>query len=835
MSKLFARTPRKESEGEPASRGAQGISVGGNALQAALIPGLLVVLLPLLLLGAWQLLLRDPEQRQTLLQQVVDDQARQLAAQLEQRLQQLRRQLRDVAATPELDTLGADSSAESLAGIEARIHERLPDTLSTRVLPIGDLGLSYESAGLAPLRNHIEIDLAQHAAAEETAGPEAYRIDGRWFVSMAQRQATDGEQSTGRAVLLQTLDEAALRRLLPAPGGEGGQLILRQRFANRSNDVISAGSAPTDAPQAIVDIPDTNWQLLHRPSESLIGAVLRNTRPAYELFGGLLLACIVGFGLVRWRLNRVLEREVERARAAADTRAPVTLQVPALVPLAQELRKLTLRKSRPGASTSRPVAGAPTSSSVATSVNDGSIEGPTAVELPAMVFRAYDIRGLADEQLDDETVYRIGCAVAALAEEVQEQTLVLACDGRRSSPRIKAVLEKALLRSGRDVVDIGLVPTPLMYFATQRADCSSGIMVTGSHNPREYNGMKIVLKSRSLAAGAIARLRDVAQKGDFPRGNGRRMQRDVVGDYLDEICGDIAIAMPLKIVVDAGNGATAAVAPVLLEELGCEVVPLFCEVDGDFPNRSPDTGNEANLRQLVEKVLETQADFGVAFDGDGDRIAVVTGSGRILRTDILMMLLARDVVSRNPGADVVYDVKCTRNLAQLISSLGGRPILCRTGHAPMKEKMAETGALVGGEFSGHVFFGERWYGFDDGMYACARLAEILAAQSATLDELLANLPISVSTPEILVPVPEEEKFALVERFVEQAQFPDGKMLTLDGLRVDFNDGWGLLRASNTTPALTARFEATNQTSLENIMSRFREQLNAVAPSLEITF
>jgi phosphomannomutase/phosphoglucomutase len=309
----------------------------------------------------------------------------------------------------------------------------------------------------------------------------------------------------------------------------------------------------------------------------------------------------------------------------------------------------------------------------------------------------------------------------------------------------------------------------------------------------------------------------------------------MVSTYIDEVVSDIAIAVPLKVVVDAGNGATGHIAPALLEELGCEVIPLNCEVDGSFPNRSPDTGDEAALAGLVEAVKAEQADFGVAYDGDGDRLAVVTGSGRILRTDVLMMLFARDVVARHPGADVVYDVKCSRDLAQLITSLGGRPVLWKTGHALMKQKMAETGALLGGEFSGHIFFGERWYGFDDGMYATGRLAEILSSQELSLDDFIADLPAAVSTPEILIEVPDDEKFELIDRFCREASFPNGKSNDLDGLRVDFPEGWGLLRASNTGPALTARFEGRDEATLKEIQNRFREELGRVAPDLDIPF
>jgi phosphomannomutase/phosphoglucomutase len=412
---------------------------------------------------------------------------------------------------------------------------------------------------------------------------------------------------------------------------------------------------------------------------------------------------------------------------------------------------------------------------------------------------------------------------------------VVGCDGRTSSPRIKSALIRALMESGRDVIDIGLVPTPVLYFATRHLDCRSGIMVTGSHNPGDFNGMKVVLNRQTIAAGGIKDILRRVLQGDFSRGSGRMIKENVEPAYTEEIFHDIAIAVPLKIVVDAGNGATSNLAPQIFEELGCEVVPMFCNVDGTFPNHPPDTSNEDNLFQLVEAVQREEADFGVAFDGDGDRLAVVTGSGRIVRSDVLLMIFAQDIVSRNPGADVVFDVKCSRNLTELITRHGGRPVLWKTGHAFMKEKMAETGALLGGEFSGHIFFGERWFGFDDGIYAAGRLAEILSTQGESLDAIVDTFPATVSTPEILIPVSDQDKHRLINRIIRNTDFSDGKINTMDGIRVDFAEGWGLLRASNTGPALTARFEAFNEQDLEMIMSEFREQIHLVEPALKLGF
>jgi phosphomannomutase/phosphoglucomutase len=360
-------------------------------------------------------------------------------------------------------------------------------------------------------------------------------------------------------------------------------------------------------------------------------------------------------------------------------------------------------------------------------------------------------------------------------------------------------------------------------------------MITGSHNPADQNGLKIVLNQQTIAAGGIEQVRDRVLAGKFSTGNGRMTREDIVPAYMEEVLHDIAVAVPLKIVIDAGNGATSEIAPKLFEELGCEVQRLYCQIDGRFPGHPPDTSNEENLAELARMVVEVKADFGVGFDGDGDRLAVVTPTGQIVRSDVLLMLFAQDVVSRNPGADVIFDVKCSRQLSRLITRHGGRPVLWKTGHAFMKEKMKETGALLGGEFSGHMFFGERWYGFDDGMYAAGRLAEILSTHGESLDESIAKFPVTFNTPEIIIPVPDDYKFELMEKIINNADFSSGKVNTIDGIRVDFSNGWGLVRASNTGPALTARFEADSQENLEIIQDEFKAQIALIDPAINLNF
>jgi phosphomannomutase/phosphoglucomutase len=834
--KKKADTAKAASLSGEEQRSAQGINARGDALRSAMLLGLAVALVPIILAGIYLLLLREPAQDSELVNQVAKNYASQQALSVGEAIAGLRTRVESAARSPLALQAIAEQDPANIRLVEQTMLDYFPEAVSLKLLPLSDMGTADLDGGVRGLRNHIEVDLVRRVSNGESAEPEAYQFEGEWLASLAQ-VATHPREPSKRAVVLVTLNLESLKALLHQPGEPPGQFILEQRVygdgVDRNLHVASIGSGAGGAQQR-AEVPDTRWRVLFSPSAALIDDLTANVRPDYDILGLILLFCLLGFGLAIQRSKSALSGEIARIIDGAEHRTPMSVQIPELLPLAKDLRKLTLRRSRLGNS-SNIVPASEVHTPAAPSSAMTAVEGPASRELAKNIFRAYDIRGIADTELDDETVYRIGSAIATIAGELGEQTLAIAYDGRASSSRIKGILEKAMLQAGRDLIDIGLVPTPLLYFATTLLEAKSGVMITGSHNPAEYNGMKVVLKGQTVAQGTIEKIRNLAQTGRFSKGTGHIIQRDVVSEYLDEVISDIAIAVPLKVVVDAGNGATGHIAPALLEELGCEVIPLHCEVDGRFPNRSPDTSNEDNLAALVREVIANDADFGVAYDGDGDRLAVVTGRGKIIRSDTLMMLFARDVVSRNPGADVVYDIKCSRNLAQLITRLGGRPVLWKTGHALMKEKMLETGALLGGEFSGHIFFGERWYGFDDGMYATGRLAEILSSQEQSLDDFIADLQTDVSTPEIIVPVPDAEKFALMQRFIEQARFADGKRNELDGLRVDFQDGWGLLRASNTSPALTARFEASDEEELEKIRAQFREQLALVAPDLDINF
>jgi len=380
-----------------------------------------------------------------------------------------------------------------------------------------------------------------------------------------------------------------------------------------------------------------------------------------------------------------------------------------------------------------------------------------------------------------------------------------------------------------------MVPTPLLYFATHFLGSSTGVMVTGSHNPPEYNGLKIVIAGETLSGDEIMALRSRVAKGDLLQGEGTRTEQDLLADYLNRVAEDLHIARPLKVVLDCGNGVAGVVGPHLLNALGCQVTELYCEVDGDFPNHHPDPSKPENLQALVEAVKTRQADIGIALDGDGDRIGVVDSQGNIIWPDRLLMLFAIDLLIRQPGADIIYDVKSSRHLAGQILSNGGRPLMWKTGHSLVKARMKETGALLAGELSGHIFFKERWYGFDDGLYACARLLEILAADPRSSAEIFSDLPESVSTPELSMAMPEGENIELVAMFAENGDMQGAKLIKIDGIRAEFEHGWGLVRASNTMPAVTFRFEAEDLNGLKQVQAVFREQLLKINPELKLPF
>lgn len=464
-----------------------------------------------------------------------------------------------------------------------------------------------------------------------------------------------------------------------------------------------------------------------------------------------------------------------------------------------------------------------------------SMEVTAISALPETIFRAYDIRGIVGETLTEEIVGWIGKAIGSEALEQGETTIAIGRDGRLSGPALSEALIEGILSTGCSVINLGMVPTPVLYYAANTLNTRSGVMLTGSHNPSNYNGLKIVIAGKTLSGDQIQDLKARVETGRIKEGQGEHQEYDIREEYLERVVDDVVLAKPMKVVVDCGNGIAGVIAEELFTQIGCEVVPLYCDVDGNFPNHHPDPSKPENLEDLKTLVEANAADLGIAFDGDGDRIGVITPKGKMIFPDRLMMLYAKDLLSRNPGADIIFDVKCTRDLADLISNQGGRAIMWKTGHSLIKAKLKETGAVIAGEMSGHIFFNDRWYGFDDALYSAARLLEILAMDTRGTDEIFDEFPENASTPEINVPVTDESKFSIVSRMQEEADFEGGKIITIDGIRVEYEDSWGLIRASNTTPVLVARFEANNEEALKNIKGIFRNELLKIESSLDVPF
>lgn len=692
----------------------------------------------------------------------------------------------------------------------------------------GSLGVQFFPRGTAQLQpdaelpvNFVQMDLLFSAEEREPIVPEVVRLNNTWVIQIATGLPTDKDKPALGSMLL-TLSMEQLRALLQAQDSNLGETKLAQKYGNRSTAFMNTGVG--DAELTLTEmVPDSKWEVAFRPSYQLIQRAAVNPLPFLGGCLGLLavLLLVSGFSsnkLKAYLSQKAVVREREKTMMAVrKTREQADLDVKV-----KEEDKSLLGMNQGNLAEVVESAGSPQAS------DDG--------QALRTIFRAYDIRGIVGEQLTPAFAETLGRALGTEALELGETTLLVGRDGRIHSEELCLNLVNGILSTGCNVHNLGLIPSPLLYFACATiGSTKSGVIVTASHNPGEYNGFKMVLDGKTLTADAINGLYTRIQRRQFRDGHGVEQSSDIADDYVERIFSDVALAADVKIVVDAGNGATGAIAPRLFEELGCFVEPLFCDIDGRFPNHQPDPSRPENLQALIARVQATNADLGVAFDGDGDRLTIVTPKGQILWPDRLLMLFARDIVSRNPGADVLFDVKSTRALNNLITSYGGRPIMWKTGHSNMKQKMLETGALVGGELSGHIFIKDRWYGFDDGMYACARLLEIMTLRDQDIDSIFEAFPALPSTPEIIIPVEESRKFGIISKLVADGNFQSGKLTTIDGLRVDFAKGWGLVRASNTQPALTLRFEGDSPETLEQLKGLFKRELKKAAPNLPLEF
>ncbi|MEB2315954.1 MAG: phosphomannomutase/phosphoglucomutase [Xanthomonadaceae bacterium] len=729
---------------------------------------------------------------------------------------------------PRLEQLRT-STAAAITRDVLRMQERLDVAIQEPRLRADVAAGEFEDA-VARLRTDWPDvgDVALYASSLD--GPFSEELAAVGFGKLALLTAAVNERASRVGVVGK--DAALLLGLAaPIPGDDGVPLAVA--YGTVPLDTITGSVRAVSLPggylelrsgqRVLVQMGDSNLRFATQ-STAIEGIALQIATAAPEFAStlpyskttqlGLGIGALLMGALLVWKLRTTLQLAARRGREVEPT-------------FAETLRQSDLEAERAPAAAVRRAPPGP--------APEPAAKKP-ALALDRSIFRAYDIRGVLGKSLNDDIARLLGQAIGTVMAERDLHEVVVGRDGRLSGPELSDALIEGLRLAGRDVIDIGMAPTPVVYFASYQLHTGSCVAVTGSHNPSDYNGFKIVLGGETLAGEAIEDLYFRIVDGLLDRDGGGGLQSmDVSSEYISRIASDVQLERPIKVVVDAGNGVAGVIGPQVLEAIGAEVMPLYCDIDGEFPNHHPDPSDPENLRDLIHLVQKFEADIGLAFDGDGDRLGVVTREGEVIYPDRLLMLFARDVLMRNPGATIIYDVKCTGHLAGQILRNGGSPIMWKTGHSLIKAKMRETEAELAGEMSGHFFFRERWFGFDDGIYSAARLLEILAADDRSPEEVFAELPKGASTPELKVPMEEGAHYAYVREFVEKARFEDAKISTIDGLRADWPDGWGLVRCSNTTPSLVLRFDADDEAALARIQQAFREQLLAVDPDLALPF
>jgi phosphomannomutase/phosphoglucomutase len=729
------------------------------------------------------------------------------------------RQLEGAVAREAPDRLLAAGDPAALQAAQARLAGAHPDTLRVWILRAGHDRVDYT---VQPPLTYAAVSLLQRSETQGKTPPPEAQLIGSEQQQVVVPVRVEGPQGLLGHVLF-SLNPVLVQRLLDGMPWPGGAAKVLQPVAGASPVVLAArGKANSGAPLTR-EIAGTGWRVAYQPART--EAAEPSATAGSALWVALAVAALLAGALGLW----LFQRRGQGAPAPAteeDAEAPVDWSRPARTGGAD------LPEGPPPLPSVEEL-----SAEEEPAVPEGGPPEPAAQGLPAAsIFLPYDVRGVVGDTLNADVARALGRAIGSEAYDRGQQALVVGRDGRTSSPELARALIEGLVDSGRDVIDVGQAPTPVVYFAAEYLDAHSAVVVTGSHNPANYNGFKVVLGGETLAEGAIANLRRRLATGDLVVGAGSVQSLEMDAEYIRRVAEDIPAALgnPYRVVVDAGNGVAGEIAPRLYRALGHDVVEVHCEVDGTFPSHPPDPSQPENLTDLLRAVKEHQADIGFAFDGDGDRLFVVDGEGRVIWPDRLLMLYAFDVLSRNAGATVVYDVKCTARLGKVIAKLGGKPLMWKAGHALVKAKMRETGALLAGEGSGHIYIRDRWYGFDDALYAGARLLDILRGRGAAPAAVFAKLPTGVATPELRVPMSRERAAEVVAALASDA-FPGARVTDLDGLRADYPDAWGLVRGSNTTPHLLLRFEGDDQEALARVQGAFRRALLAAAPDLALPF
>ena len=829
------------------------------------------VLLALIIgVGGWLLLsgLSEHVGKGALLQRQTS--AQNIAGRVAERLAAYQGSLADLAARPETrGVFFAAADPAVLAALGQRHARRFAGALKLRYILPGNY--QPDNASFPPL-SYASLDMLRQA---ETSGdaPAEVHLHGTPAAHVVLLQRVNSAAFAPVGFLHLSLDPTILDALLGSIEQDAGYAELIQPVSGRTIVLATAGEAAARQGDAIlVDIPGARFKVAYWPQDSLISAAIVGVGRWLAYLPGLLVL-LTGLGFLSLKLKHAWARaragKMAETQAAADTfeRDPG---------LGGGGRDWGEKEVDPDLDDLESI-----------TVIEMAADKETSAEIDPVIFRAYDIRGVVGKTLTRKAVQAITEAIGTRAGALGQQRLVVGRDGRKSSPKLAKILIEGLCASGRDVIDIGLVPTPLLYFATHHLDTGSGVMLTGSHNGPEYNGLKIMLAGHTLGGEDIQEIQRLSEAGEMTRFRtaggksavierrtgadesaqgeaqqadtaalepdellspkkdlGKAQQTDIAAAYLRRVADDIPPALgdaqKMKIVVDCGNGAAGVIAPQLLGMLGHEVIELYCDIDGGFPNHHPDPSQPENLWALIDKVKAEGADIGLAFDGDGDRLGVVDSGGRIIWPDRQLMLLAQDVLGRNPGAPIIFDVKCSRHLQSVIEAAGGRALMWKTGHSLIKDKMKEVDAPLAGEMSGHIFFKERWYGFDDALYTAARLIEIFTQAGRKPAELFAELPEDSATPELRLPLAEAEHDDFMRQLEErlmQRIAPDqqAEVITIDGLRIEYSDGWGLVRPSNTSPNIILRFEGKDEAVLQRIQVEFAEAIRAVRPAVKLPF
>lgn len=757
--------------------------------------------------------------------------------------------LEQIARSDEVRQAMLSGDSDIMTATQTRLLAQIPQGLTVHIF---ELRTGERQMDVTPPLSHAGLDMIRRVEQGQSVPPEAHQNEGKAYLQ-AVAAVREGDRILGTVSVAQSLDylQAQLSGLKP----ELGNLLVQQQFDGAPvQTLVTYGPKNNNTPITLKP-NNANWTLTFQPSDQLAGATIFNVNLIWIQFGVLALVCLVPLFIAAQRLQSTLRSDAntfaKQVQALLANQSPPNLHFTFAIfgTLAKTVNRMQMSKKRDiPSSTLKPsnvdVPTAPvdddfdlpmmdTDNDLLGMEDTSSREAPIPID--ERIFRAYDIRGVFEETLTAEIARQIGLAIGSEAYDRGEQTIIVGRDGRLSSPELSQALMKGLAASGRDVVDIGVVPTPVCYFACEHLNIGACVMVTGSHNPASYNGFKMMMGRSPLSDHEIQGLYHRIENQNFSTGTGRETSEDVVPAYLARISEDVRAKRPLKVVIDCGNGVAGTIAAKLIKSIGCHVLPLHCEMDGHFPNHAPDPSDSECLNDLINTVKETRADLGIAFDGDGDRIGVIDNKGNIIFPDQLLMLLARQLLQEHPGSTVIYDVKSSRRLADLVNGLGGKAMMSKTGHPCIKQKMRETNAALGGEMSGHIFYQDRWYGFDDALYTATRLLEMLSAANESLTDLMGDFPSDVATPELIIQSTDEHKRRVIEALQRKVKFTGGRISDIDGLRVDFANGWGVIRASHTRPVLACRFEAENEEALTKIKGLFKQQLLAIDSSLSLPF